>query len=137
MLASELAAVQAPPPPVGARAAWAWPSVGWLSAVLILGGCALVPHEGLGRVDREAAIISFFAPMWALLLVATGEAPQSTLCRALSHPFLTSVGAYSFAVYASAKTRPQAVAVMAAICRPSVHPTSRALSVSDAACPPP
>lgn len=77
---------------------WQW--VGWSSVSLIFLASAFVPSEYLGRVDQEAVFISACAPAWALVLIAVSAPAQaSSLVRALRHPVISSIGAYSFAVY--------------------------------------
>ena len=77
---------------------WQW--VGWASAAAIFVGSATVPYEYLGRVDHEAIFISCCSPAWALVLLAcNAPVDSSSLVRMLRHPVLSSIGAYSFAVY--------------------------------------
>lgn len=77
---------------------WQW--VGWASAAVIFLAACFVPSEYLGRVDQEAVFISICSPAWALVLVAvSAPAESSSLVRALRHPVISSIGAYSFAVY--------------------------------------
>ena len=77
---------------------WQW--VGWSCVTLIFLASAFVPSEYLGRVDQEAVFISVCSPAWALVLIAvSAPAEASSLVRALRHPVISSIGAYSFAVY--------------------------------------
>ena len=77
-----------------------WPWVGWASAAAIFVSSATVPYEYLGRVDHEAIFISACSPAWALVLLACNTpVDSSSLVRTLRHPVLSSIGAYSFAVY--------------------------------------